>query len=150
LAEYSLAHNGRFPQIVDQPPNNVAGAFVPMLQNAGYLSSAGLPACPMVTVAANEPNAGGYAYSLGVREPDGQLEGLRRTDADLLPIAADQPAPVSHGNGHNVLYVGGNVRFATNPNVGVGGDHIFLNQAGVIAAGLNRNDTVLAPGHVSP
>jgi hypothetical protein len=150
LAEYSLAHDGRFPQIVDRPPNNVARAFVPMLQDAGYLSPAGLPACPMVTVAENEPNAGGYAYSLGVRGPDGQLEGLRRTDADLLPIAADQPVPVSHGAGHNVLFVGGNVRFTTSPNVGVGGDHIFLNQAGIVAAGLNLNDTVLAGAHSSP
>jgi hypothetical protein len=150
LAEYSLAHDGRFPQIVDRPPNNVARAFVPLLQDAGFLSPAGLPACPMVTVADNEPNAGGYAYSLGVRGPDGQLEGLRRTDADLLPIAADQPVPLSHGTGHNVLFVGGNVRFTTSPNVGVGGDHIFLNQAGIVAAGLNLHDTVLAGAHSSP
>jgi hypothetical protein len=148
LTDFSLNHNGRFPQIDDRPPYNVAGAFVPLLKDGGYLPS-GLPNCPLVNVAA-EPNAGGYAYTLGVREPDGQVDGLRRSDGDLQPILADQPTPVSHGDGHNVLFVGGNVRFCTNPNVGVGGDHIFLNQAGNIAAGLNRHDTVLADADKTP
>ncbi len=149
FAIYNGEHNGRYPQISDRPPNNFAGAFVPMLQDGGYLPAGGLPSCPLVNVAA-EPNAGGYAYSLGVRGPDGQLYGLRRMDGDLHPILADQAMPVSHGNGYNVLFIGGNVRFCPNPNVGVGGDHIFLNRAGIIAAGTDRNDAVLGEVRARP
>ena len=53
------------------------------------------------------------------------------------------PIPVSHGGGQNVLFVGGNVRFATSPNVGYNGDHIFLNDVGLVAPGLHRFDSVL-------
>src|SRR2546429_2396688 len=104
LDAYSVNHDGRFPQVTDQPPNNVAAAFVPMLQNAGQLPATGVPACPAVVVAPG--GAGGYAYTLGFRGPDGQLHGLRHghgLDADLLPLLADRPVPAGHRTGHNVL-----------------------------------------------
>jgi hypothetical protein len=148
---YSQNHDGRFPQVSDRPPNNVAAAFVPLLQDAGQLPATGAPACPAVVVA---PGAtGGYAYSLGFRGPDGQLHGLRRgpgLDADLLPLLADRPLPAGHRTGHNVLFIGGNVRYCSTPKVGVDGDDIFVNQAEAIAAGLHRLDTVLADGNTPP
>jgi hypothetical protein len=150
LAKYCSEHDGRFPQVSDRPPNNYAGAFVPLLRDGGYLGAGELPNCPLVTIVAAEPNAGGYAYSLGVRGPDGRLDGLHRSDGDLQPILADQPAPISHRDGHNVLFVGGNVRYCNDPHVGIGGDHIFINQAGRVAAGLNRNDAVLAGPRETP
>jgi hypothetical protein len=148
LVGYSQVHDGRFPEVSDQPPNNVAASFVPMLQEAGHLPPTGSPICPTAKPGAN----GGYAYSLGYRGPDGQLHGLRRgpADADMLPILADRPTPVGHSNGHNVLYIGGNVRYATTPKVGVDGDDIFVNQADHVAAGLHRLDTVLAPDNTPP
>jgi hypothetical protein len=57
---------------------------------------------------------------------------------------------MSHRTGHNVLYIGGNVRHCTNPRVGVDGDDIFLNQAFQVAPGLHRDDSVLGPGDVTP
>lgn len=150
---YSLDHDGRFPQVSDRPPNNVAAVFVPMLQQAGYLPPTGAPACPAAVSVVASPDAGGYAYSLGFRGPDGQLHGLRRTagrEADLLPILADRPVPASHGTGHNVLFIGGNVRFCTTPKVGVDGDDIFINQRDAVAAGLHYLDTVLGAGDTSP
>ncbi|HEY1380958.1 MAG TPA: hypothetical protein VGF55_29430 [Gemmataceae bacterium] len=153
LVNYSLDHGGRFPQVTDRPPNNVAGAFLPMLQEAGYLAPAGSAACPAATAVAGGPDAGGYAYSLGFRGPEGHLHGLRRDagqDTDRLPILADRAAPASHRTGHNVLYIGGNVRFCTTPKVGVDGDDIFLNQLDAIAAGLHPLDTVLGAGDTSP
>ena len=63
---------------------------------------------------------------------------------------SDVPRPANHRGGYNVLFIGGNVRFCTSPNVGVDGDDIFVNQASQVAAGLNRMDSVLAPGHTPP
>jgi len=56
--------------------------------------------------------------------------------------------PVSpHGGSMNVLFVGGNVRATTSPLVGPGGDDIYRNVHGQVAAGANRSDAVLGgPG----
>jgi hypothetical protein len=150
LVGYCDSHDGRFPEVSDLPPNNVAGSFATMLQESGQLPPTGVPACPTVKVAGP---SGGYAYSLGYRGPDGQLHGLRRGPAqenDLLPILSDRPSPTGHGTGHNVLYIGGNVVYATTPKVGVDGDDIFFNQADHVAAGLHKLDTVLAPDNTPP
>ena len=72
---------------------------------------------------------------------------------DLMPICADIPfgavgAPHSHGQ--NVLFAGGNVRFATVPTVGVNGDDIYRNMLGRVAAGVDRADAVLGVGFDRP
>jgi prepilin-type processing-associated H-X9-DG protein len=153
LAGYSLEHQGRFPQVQDQPPLNLAGAFVPVLRDAGQLPPGYTPDCPVVSVAAGLTPVG-YAYTLGYRDAAGRLHGLRRDDdpagTDTLPILADRPRPAGHGRGFNVLFIGGNVRFCTSPNVGVDGDDIFINQAAAVAAGLHRLDSVLGPSDTSP
>jgi hypothetical protein len=155
LTNYSEKHQGSFPQVQDQPPYNLAGAFIPILQDAGAFPAAGIPDCPAVIVVRNGPQPRvTYAYTLGYRDGQGRLHGLRRDDNpignDVIPILSDVPRPVNHRGGYNVLFIGGNVRFCTSPNVGVDGDDIFLNQASQVAAGLNRMDSVLAPGHTPP
>jgi hypothetical protein len=150
---FSDQNNGRFPQVQDRPPHNHAGAFVPILQGAGLLPPARVPDCPAATAPAANP-AAGYAYTLGYRDADGRLHGLSRDafpdGADLVPILADRAAPPSHRGGHNVLYIGGNVRFTTSPRVGFGRDDIFYNQASEVAAGLHRLDSVLGASDTSP
>jgi prepilin-type processing-associated H-X9-DG protein len=153
LASFSHQHDGHFPQIAELPPRNIAGAFVPMLLEAGTLPTGGTPNCPIAIKAAGLPSAG-YAYSLGYRDGDGVLHGLRADDSpfgnDLLPITADRQAPTSHGNGHNVLFIGGHVRFCTSPYVGVSGDNVFVNLESRVAAGLHRLDSVLGASDTSP
>ena len=81
--------------------------------------------------------AGCYAYTLGYRDSEGRLCGLR-IDADqayndYLPIMADRPpfdqtnylsvaagknSPNHDGTGQNVLYLSGRVAFSTNRTVG--------------------------------
>jgi hypothetical protein len=172
---YADRHNGDLPWVEDRPPRDVAGIFIPLLHDAGVLGPAESVICPaewaarsgarpLADLEALPPDefrrsidrlAGAYAYSLGYRDPDGRLFGLRRDpaapDSDLLPVLADRP-PVenvafanspSHRNGQNVLYLGGHVRFCTARNVGVDGDDIYLNQRNQVAAGLHRQDTVL-------
>lgn len=76
-----------------------------------------------------------------------------------MPICSDLPvgsASVSnestspHSWGHNILYVAGNVRFATSAHAGIDGDDIYRNQLGHVAAGVNRHDIVLGPPRSRP
>jgi hypothetical protein len=151
LAGYSDTHDGRFPQVgTDAVPT--AGAFADELVRSGQYPAGQAAVCP----AAESPPRVGYAYTLGYLGPNGQLVGLRKSDGpdgagDWTPITADLPARrragaaavPAHARGQNVLFVGGAVRFATTPAVGVNGDHIYHNDAGLPRAGLHRDDSCL-------
>jgi hypothetical protein len=118
LVSYSDLHQGEFPRVEEQPPRNVAGIFVPVLNDHHLLPAELSVACP--GVGKHEPTArsvkdledlhrtraeeynraaqslsGCYAYSLGYVNTDGngrkQLCGLRRDSGDYLPIMADRP-----------------------------------------------------------
>ncbi len=155
LDGYSGTHGGRLPQVGD-PAHPTAGTFAAALSEAGELPVRFAPRCPAAPVSAT-PTPVDYAYTLGYHGPDGELRGHERhvegcADNDLIAVAADYPVaavapgggPVSaHRTGHNVLYLGGNVRFATTATVGVNGDDIFRNDAGRVAAGLHRCDAAL-------
>jgi prepilin-type processing-associated H-X9-DG protein len=147
---------GRYPQI-GTPTHPTADTFAASLTDLGYLPSGYKPGCPVA------PDSLPYTYTLGFRGPNDELLGLRRPadnscgeEIDLMPIAADCPSssaapgagPLSpHGHSMNVLFVGGNVRLTTSPNVGPRGDDIYRNVFGHVAAGANRNDAVLGrPG----
>jgi hypothetical protein len=182
LEQYSEApeNHGEFPRVEASGPRGVAGAFVPALQDAGYLpadvslvcSATGQPGGPRPSVHdlellyRDQPEvfksvartlAGTYAYSLGYSDNNGTLIGLRRDSGDLLPLLADAPPPSGSGlspnhggRGQNVLYIGGNVRWCTQRTVGVNCDDIYVNQDGELRTGRNWGDTVLAPSAATP
>src|SRR5437763_2806368 len=89
LTGYALVHDGRFPVVPDAPPRNVAAVFVPLLQESGQLPGAA-PDCPAVVPAGAALPV--YAYTLGYRDADNRLHGLRfdpmAVDAELLTILA--------------------------------------------------------------
>src|SRR5262249_50075046 len=128
-------------------------SFVVLLREAGVLDPELRPACPAQAGPAPTP----YAYPLGYRDEEGRLIGLRCNDEnrDSLPILSDRPrvlagaGPASRGlgpdhrTGQNVLYLTGAVRYVNSPWVGVGGDNIYLNNNGLVSAGVNRTDSVL-------
>lgn len=178
LSAYADSHEGEFPRIEETGPRSVAGSFVPALNEAGLLDGVSVT-CPgrgpskwasgrlgeLERLYAERPDefavvartlAGHYAYSLGYAEGHDQLRGLRRDSGDGLPILADQAGEKTAnsdnhgGSGQNVLFVGGNVRWATLPTVGVAGDHIYLNQKLRREAGLCRVDTVLGASDARP
>jgi hypothetical protein len=154
LSGYADADSqGRYPQVgtAEYP---TADLFAASLIDRGFLPPDYKPGCP----AASDCPA--YTYTLGFRGPGGQVQGLSRPRAnsdaseenDLMPIAADLPAetaaptpgPISpHAACMNVLFVGGNVRFTSSPNVGPRGDDIYRNLFGQVAAGADRTDAVL-------
>ena len=148
LVSYQDVHNGHYPR-VGTPTVPDAGAFADELARTGHLPGDAKVACPTTPTIPV-----GYAYTLGYLDADGELHGVVRGDGpdavgDGMPVLADLPGidePV-HGDGQNVLYAGGHVRYATTPSVGVNGDHIYTNEAGLVRAGLHRDDAALGrPG----
>lgn len=118
LWNYSEDHDGRFPEVGSQAPTNVAGIFVPILNDAGVLPSSITLGCPgpegpttsppptltelnelyrtnpMAFSATASTLGGCYAYSLGYREGDGPAARHRGLTAQMdkrLPILADRP-----------------------------------------------------------
>ncbi|MGL4553649.1 MAG: hypothetical protein ACRC33_21005 [Gemmataceae bacterium] len=178
LSAYADLHDGDFPRVPETGPAAIAGVFVPMLGEAGLLDGVSVecpgrgtrrPAAFRVTdldrLHGDRPDeyalvarnlAGGYAYSLGYSDDATGLRGLRRDSGEGLPILADRAGvlaanSVNHGGtGQNVLYVGGNVRWATTPTIGLAGDHIYLNHNKRREAGLCRTDTVLGASDARP
>ena len=178
LASYADRNDGEFPRVEREGPRAVAGIFVPLLQEAGLARdvSVGCPGQgeqkpPLYAVAeleqmyARAPEeylrgvarnlAGHYAYSLGYEE-DGRHRGLRRASGDGLPILADRSGTEGgnsgnhRGEGQNVLYVGGNVRWTVQPTVGEQFDHIYLNHHRQVQAGVCRTDSVLGSSAARP
>jgi hypothetical protein len=104
---------------------------------------------------------GCYAYSLGFREGHG-LRGLKPASGmDHLPIMSDCPpfsgkGPESGGNSHahrgqgqNVLFIDGSVRYMTSRQLKAG-DDIYLNNDRRILAGVHEGDSVLAASDAAP
>ena len=159
LSGYADTHDGRFPQVGTEA-YPTAGTFVQALTDAGQCPPGFHANCPAAATRPDPHNSVlqvSYTYALGHRTPGNVVLGQWRSnnshsENDLIPIAADYPCtsaapgggPTSgHRLGHNVLFLGGNVRYATTANVGVNGDDIYRNQLGEVAAGVNRVDAVL-------
>jgi hypothetical protein len=179
LNAYGDANQGQFPKVEAQGPRSVAGIFVPLLHDAGFLSPDVTFGCPtdgrrvtqvpgvreLEDLYQSRPAqfrnvvqglAGSYAYSLGYNK-DNAFYGLTRSSGDQQPILADRaPAgpdrnsPNHGGGGQNVLYIGGQVRWCTIRTVGYQGDDIFLNKRNEVRAGVNNFDSVLGPSDAFP
>lgn len=176
LASYADRGEGEFPRVEQDGPRSVAGVFVPILQDAGLAFDVKLscPAQPshepwrfsladLERLYRDSPEeyrrvaselSGHYAYTLGYQS-NGVLHGLRRDSSDGLPILADRSNEQGNsgnhdGRGQNVLYVGGHVRWATQPNVGENRDHIYVNHLHRVSAGVCRVDTVLGASDARP
>jgi hypothetical protein len=193
LRTYGDWHGGALPKVEAEPPCHVAGIFVPILYDAKLLRSDMSVTCPAngrqpppaVSVQDLERKlaagheqfmdcarqlAGCYAYTLGYRDSERRLCGLRFDPAqlnnDLVPIMADRPpfeqdnpaswkvpsvnSPNHGGAGQNVLYLGGQVKFCKSRAVGVDGDDIYLNKDKLPEAGIDRWDSVLGASGFHP
>lgn len=162
LDGYSDAHGGRYPE-VGTPAVPRAGDFAAELVRGGQYDAARAAACPAGATDGFEPAT--YAYTLGYRPtPFAPVTGVRRAgfasdSGDFTPLVADLPtaaaSPVRgavspHPRGQNVLFQGGSVRFTTVATVGVRGDDIYRNDAGVVRAGLRSEDATLGRPNDTP
>jgi hypothetical protein len=157
LDTYAETHGGAYPKVTDTalPGISIATVEVTLKQSGTFPATLRL-GCN----GSDQSTISEYAYSLGYRNDDGTLNGLRRDPQtpgwDLLPIAADQspysrsPSVPVHDNGQNVLFLGGNVRFCTATTVGYDGDEIYWNKNGKVRAGLGMWDTSLGVGTDRP
>lgn len=116
LTTYADHHGGRLPQLdPDDPPRNVAGIFVPILQENRLLDRTLSIACPsngrhaptghsvsqLRALYESDPAefnrqvrflSGCYAFVLGYHDEAGRFHGLARCgDAQHFPIMADRP-----------------------------------------------------------
>jgi hypothetical protein len=181
LWNYSDRHGGALPRVEEQPPRHVAGIVFPILREENLLGSdvsAGCPAMgsyppPAISVEEMQRQMemgpkefrqcarqliGCYAYTLGYRDSQDHLRGLRFGSNDHLPIMADRPPfeqtnyrtvrgmknSPNHGEaGQNVLFLSGQVIFCTDRTVGVYRNDIYLNKRGLPEAGVDPSDSVL-------
>ena len=159
LDGYSDTHGGRYPEVGTAAVPR-AGDFAAELVRGGQYDAATPAGCPADAAESNP-----YAYTLGFHPtPFAPVTGIRRAgfaseSGDFTPLAADLPTaaaspvggPVSpHGRGQNVLFLGGTVRFTAVPTVGVRGDDIYRNDAGVVRAGLRSDDATLGRAADTP
>ncbi len=93
---------------------------------------------------------GNYSYSLGYLGRNGHHSGFDLRAGDRHPLMADSGhhrashnSPNHSGRGQNILFLGGNVRFRNQRNVGQTGDDIYLNRHFSKSAGLDGDDCVL-------
>jgi hypothetical protein len=189
FSQYSDRHGGALPKVELTPPRNFAGVYWPIVYGELATPTDVSTGCPAngrrqplavtarqldelygsdpVALAELEAQLGGcYAYTLGYRDHEGQLCGLRRIpgqENDSLPILADKPpfdrpelvslegnSPNHGGFGQNVLYMRGNVGYFTRRQVGPNGDDIYLNMDRALEAGKDRFDSVLGASPVHP
>lgn len=107
--------------------------------------------------------AGGhYAYNLGVYE-DGRYRAPKFEARSTFAVLGD--APISgqslddgasrrfrwhHGNGANILYEDGSVRFVEPHCMRFQHDHPYLNHDNLVEAGVHVDDAALAPSWYAP
>jgi hypothetical protein len=99
---------------------------------------------------------GNYAYRLGYMN-DGIYLPIKNENDCRQPLLSDAPLwqegelrSAAHAGGQNVLYQSGCVRFVIGCRAPGSCDHLFLNTAGLPAAGQNAADAVLGRSEVTP
>lgn len=99
---------------------------------------------------------GSYGYSLGHYEDD-KYVGPMNLGRSFRVIMADAPnyalasrASANHGgSGLNMLFEDGSVRFSETASAGAAGDSIFVNRNGLVAAGIDVQDSVIGASNAS-
>ncbi len=177
FAENSNDH--RIPAIDIDGPLSFAGAYAIRLNDNQLLESPSLLWCPSIVPLAirfqlpteemlrdAEPSlaerwrkvsGGSYAYNLGFVEGD-VYRSHEYQGRESFAILADAPMVrgnlnyflVHAGQGLNMLFEDGHVSFVRlDKDFGLM-DHPFFNRAGLRDAGLDRQDSSLAPSYIQP
>ncbi len=100
---------------------------------------------------------GSYGFSFGYVE-GGRYRGLRNLGRSSFALMSDAPDPrlpgchsLNHGDGgQNVLFEAGNLRYVVTPTLAGGRDNFFLNDVGLVGAGMHRNDSVIGSSGAVP
>lgn len=179
LNDYSMNHGrGYLPTIPASGNMAAAGSYAVMLQDKGLIQDRQVFNCPsrgkqiLVKISGHELNeaqgsrlitlqqqmGGDYAYTLGYLDRNGKLKGIKNQSRPRYVVLADAPLGNAargdfsvHGRGQNVLFEDGHAAFlATRLRPGSEGDDFFVNDQGMVEAGMHENDSVLAPSATPP
>lgn len=99
---------------------------------------------------------GDFGYTLGHRCPEGRLQPNRDLRRANHPLLADAPAECcekseNHPDGyHYILFEDGHFERRHVNALHQGDDHLYRNRTGVVAAGVDPNDAVIARSHEQP
>lgn len=113
--------------------------------------------CPNQLAAMKDRMGGSYGYSMGHIKDD-RYHDTKNLHRENFALMADSPSNAlpSHqsqnhgGNGQNVLYEDGHVKFLpTTKPLGLS-DDLFTNDNGLVAAGLHPDDSVIGSSPSSP
>jgi len=180
LAQFSQAHDGAFPRVPAQGRLAVASAFAPILAENHLLPNPGVLVCPDSSMAEPDPihvpslveldaidspeqlrsvqeqMGGSYGYTLGYLDAAGEVHGARDLGRSQYALVSDAPSAwlpgrqsANHGHhGQNVLFEDGHVQFLVSPRRAL--DDFFHNDAGLVAAGVHADDSVIAAGATAP
>ncbi len=102
-------------------------------------------------------SGGDFGYCFGYVH-NGQYRGRRNLSRPTFALMADAPGSrwpdyqtANHsGRGQNVMSEDGAVRFLPRPTWDAPRDHIYLNGAGAVAAGIDVHDSVIGPSSSTP
>lgn len=179
LVSYSELTDGRFPTVPAKGNAAVAGIYAPKLIDQ-QLADPQVFECPAAknrilvvrvpyslrdVYQARGPQlwqiqqsvGGDYAYRFPYLV-NGRLQAQRNRGRENFALLADVPLELngnscisSHGPGQNLLFEDGHVSYlATRRLPGALQDDLFLNHQGLVEAGLEEQDCVLAPSHATP
>jgi hypothetical protein len=178
LAAFADNHQGEYPAPPDDGPLAVAGYYSLPLREDGYLPDDADFLCPGGTLdeaatrlplreellTASDARlielqrrlGGSFGYNLGVMI-DGERHPVQRQGRNLFAIMSDAPSvrlggrQSSHhgGDGQNVLFDDGGVRFVRGFSIGEF-DDLFHSDRGFVEAGRHVNDSVIGRSEAAP
>ncbi len=99
---------------------------------------------------------GDFGYTLGHRDPMGNLQPIRGLHRSHHPVMADAPDESgersdNHPDGlHHFLWEDGRVGKVHESGIHFDDDHVYRNHDGVIAAGKDEEDAVIGASHHQP
>ena len=180
LTEYSHKNHDVFPIVPAEGKLAAAGIYAPILTQDGFLTEPERVLCPESVQAQEKgfrvpalaelrsavgqelariqhKMGGSYGYCLGYFE-HGVYHPTRNLNRNYFAIMADAPSDdrpdhqsANHGGvGQNVLFEDLHVEFCSTSRPGNGSDDIYANDNNEVAAGLHRDDAVIASSGTAP
>jgi hypothetical protein len=180
LAQYSERHNGRLPSAAAEGRLAVASTYAPTLLSSGLLLENRPVVCPdsplvkprsfpvpsaeeFQAAADNEAErllpqiSSGYRYYVGSANHR-DVEPIKDLQRSYCAVIADAPSEqqpnhrsLNHGGqGQNVLFEDGHVEFLTLLQSSGSADDSSTNEDHLVAIGVHRNESVVAPGGTTP
>jgi hypothetical protein len=179
LTNYADLHGGYFPNIAPEGRLGAAGVYATRLLEGGYLANQRVIVCPASALAdedefrvptseelQNVPGehlaqmhrrmGGSYGYNVGYVS-NGRYYPTKNQHRFHFALMADAPSAKppyrshNHGNcGQNVLFEDLHVQYLTTCRARGCTDDIYLNDKGEVAAGIHKDDAVVAASHTKP